>query len=372
MNFLFVGGGFQVWGLEIVLEGLMRRLSEMGHRTMALISGWNNGEYPDRLSTSGLAFQEVRLGRFYRSRPMWTLDTLRNLPGAALQVRKIATCFCPDIAVYLDPQLLLMGSIILPQLRNVLYVHEKPGKLMKTHTAAYIISRAEIIVCVSNYIAQCVGESTAARSNIAVVPNGLNLPTFCGPKTRSTTVRLGIVGRVACSKQHKLLIEALDLVRRRLPKVVFSLRIFGNRQDDEYVNEVRAAVKRLNLQSMVEWSGFEHSRDQIYEDLDIVAAPAIDEPFGLSVVEAGAYGLPVVASHSGAFSETVIDGMTGLLFPPGDVESLAGAVQMLILDGSLRTRLGRAAREHVASKFSEQRMATMFVRAVIGRGISKR
>jgi glycosyltransferase involved in cell wall biosynthesis len=118
------------------------------------------------------------------------------------------------------------------------------------------------------------------------------------------------------------------------------------------------------LQDIVEWSGFFANRDDIYRDLDVVVAPAIDEPFGMTVLEAGAYGLPVVAARSGGFPETVMDGTTGLLFDAAEREPLAAALEKLITDSSLRNRLGRAGHAHIGQAFSMERMASRFAEAV--------
>ena len=64
MNFLFFAGGTYVAGMEIGVQGLMDTLNRSGHRTLAIVSGWNNGDYPARLRTSGISFEEVRLVDF--------------------------------------------------------------------------------------------------------------------------------------------------------------------------------------------------------------------------------------------------------------------------------------------------------------------
>ena len=84
----------------------------------------------------------------------------------------------------------------------------------------------------------------------------------------------------------------------------------------------------------------------------------------MTVVEAGAHGLPVVAARSGAFPEVIRDGETGLLVPPDDPQALAKALQRLIADPDLRRRLGDAARAHVAASFSVEKMADRFVAAL--------
>jgi glycosyltransferase involved in cell wall biosynthesis len=80
---------------------------------------------------------------------------------------------------------------------------------------------------------------------------------------------------------------------------------------------------------------------------DLFVWPAINEAFGMAVLEAHATGLPVIAGASGGVGGIVIDGATGLLVPPGDAGAFAAAVRRLILDPETRTRMGAAAQAKV-------------------------
>jgi len=359
MNFLFFPGGSYVGGMEIVIQSLMVQLNAMGHRTLAIISGWNDGDYPTRLKACGLAFEEIKLGRFYRSKPLWTLDTLRNLPAAALSLRRRAHEFRPDTAIYPDPQLLLIGSLILPKLPNVLYHHNDAASLRLSPNSAVINARLDRIVCVSHFVAAGLRITGFAPKRIAVVHNGITLPAAPPVHSQNESICLGIVGQVLPRKRHLTLIKALELLRRHRPSLAFRLKIVGN-GDGPYAREVKGLVEQLKLQDIVEWTGFFANRDDIYHQLDVVVAPAIDEPFGMTILEAGAYGLPVVAARSGGFPETIIDGKTGLLTDPADLESFASALEKLITDSSLRDRLGRAGHAHIGQAFSIERMASKF------------
>ena len=130
------------------------------------------------------------------------------------------------------------------------------------------------------------------------------------------------------------------------------------------MRDVEARIAALGLGGAVRWIGFVADRDALYGSLDIVAAPAIDEPFGLAVHEAGSDRLPVVVARFGAFPELVEDGVNGLMFEPGCAEGCAQALQRLIDDPALRRRLGDAGRVRVAAEFTIEKMATRFLAAL--------
>jgi glycosyltransferase involved in cell wall biosynthesis len=80
---------------------------------------------------------------------------------------------------------------------------------------------------------------------------------------------------------------------------------------------------------------------------DLFVWPAINEAFGMALLEAQASGLPVVAGMSGGVGDIVTPGMTGVLVPPGDAAAFAAAVRRLILDPAARGAMGEAARQKV-------------------------
>jgi glycosyltransferase involved in cell wall biosynthesis len=82
-------------------------------------------------------------------------------------------------------------------------------------------------------------------------------------------------------------------------------------------------------------------------DADLCVWPALNEAFGMALLEAQASGVPVVAGRSGGVAGIVVSGETGLLVPPGDVASFGAAVRRLILDGEARAAMGAAARAKV-------------------------
>ncbi len=103
--------------------------------------------------------------------------------------------------------------------------------------------------------------------------------------------------------------------------------------------------------------GFRSDVSALMSACDIFVLPAPAEPFGLVLIEAMALGKPVIAAAAGGPLEIVADGETGLLFEPGNAESLSSAIRRLLADPDLRRRMGIAGRKRYTQKFTARRMA---------------
>jgi len=83
---------------------------------------------------------------------------------------------------------------------------------------------------------------------------------------------------------------------------------------------------------------------------DLCVWPALNEAFGMALLEAQASGVPVVAGATGGVSEIVVHGVTGLLVPPGDAPAFAWAVRSLLVDRPRRSAFAEAARRLVRAE----------------------
>ena len=354
MKFLFFVGGWNFGGMETAYLSLMKGLKALGHQPVAIVCGWTDGIVPELLEQAGVPCHQLRLGRIYLRNPHWTWHTLWRMPAARWRLRQLAAELRPDWVIFAELQMVLMVSSLLP-VRRAIYLQSEPGRLMQHGWSVRMIERRlDRFVCVSDFIAR---RLPADRCKIAVVHNGVELPSAV--PSAHVPVRIGIIGRIARQKQHLVLLEACALLRRGS----FELHIVGAKSG-AHVRDVEARIAALGLGDAVRWIGFVADRDALYGSLDIVAAPAIDEPFGLTVPEAGSYRLPVVAARSGAFPELIEDGVNGLMFEAGHAEGCAQALQRLIDDPVLRRRLGDAGRARVAADFTIERMATRFLAAL--------
>jgi glycosyltransferase involved in cell wall biosynthesis len=96
----------------------------------------------------------------------------------------------------------------------------------------------------------------------------------------------------------------------------------------------------------------ETDKPEIYHQADVVVLPSIKEGFGMTLIEAGMSGLPVVANNCWSIPEIINDGVTGFLARPNDVDDWAGKLIQLIKSESLRRKLGEAGRRQALTKFT--------------------
>ncbi len=158
-------------------------------------------------------------------------------------------------------------------------------------------------------------------------------------------------GRLTRWKGQLVFIEALA----KLPDKNFEAVMAGDAQErDGYVDELRAALDRLGLSQIVRIPGHYSDTPAVMMAADLIVAPSIEpEAFGRIAVEAQAMGRPVIASRLGAQTETIVDGVTGFLFPPGDAAALAQAMsKALALPETDRVNMAQAGRERVLQKYT--------------------
>ena len=143
-------------------------------------------------------------------------------------------------------------------------------------------------------------------------------------------------------------------------RCVVGSALFG---EDDWVAHLEQLVVELRLSERVELTGFRDDVAGVLDEADIlVHASTVPEPFGQVVLEGMEAGLAVIATSVGGPAELISDGVDGVLVEPGDVDSLAAALQELAHDPGRRQRLGEAARAR-AAEFRPDRIAAQ-MRAV--------
>lgn len=196
------------------------------------------------------------------------------------------------------------------------------------------------------------------RDRIRVIPNGLDMTHFPPPDLDEETVSgralvVGTYGKLAEEKGQRVFLEAAATILQSGVDVEFL--ILGRGPDKP---ELRRIAKRLGLTSRLTFSPTTTSRFRSMGSMDIFVEPSFQEGLGLSVMQAMASGIPVIASGVGGIYNLIADGETGVLVPSGDAEALARAVADLLAAPTLRRELARHARERVEKEFNADSIAS--------------
>lgn len=161
-------------------------------------------------------------------------------------------------------------------------------------------------------------------------------------------VLVGIVAVLRAAKRHRLLMEAVV----KLPQHVHLVLVGDGPQEEN----IKKAIDELGLQGRVHLLGHREDVPQIVPKFDIFVLPSIMEAIGGSVIEASASEVPVVVSRVGGLPEVALDGESGYIFEPDNVESLFEKLQLLVESKEKRVAFGKKGRTYVLEKFSIEDM----------------
>ncbi len=210
------------------------------------------------------------------------------------------------------------------------------------------------VICDSRKVATELMEHLHIAGNLVkVIPiGGVDLPEYrFEERSICENIEVGTIGSLTAPKGHNYLIEAARIVLEKMDNVNFSIVGDGRRLD-----EFRQLVEDLSLSGKVKLLGFRSDIPQILSKWDIYVQPSLWEGLCITVVEAMASGLPIVATRVGGIPESVIDGHNGFLVPPENPEALASKILELAENPDLRARMGRRGRKIAEEKYSLGKM----------------
>ncbi|MDH7514505.1 MAG: glycosyltransferase family 4 protein [Bacteroidota bacterium] len=154
--------------------------------------------------------------------------------------------------------------------------------------------------------------------------------------------RICYFGRLKRYKSIDHLLEACSLLRKDYPEL--TLDIIGDGDDRTRLENV---TKKLDLRDQVHFHGFidEKKKAPLLHKMRFAVQPSSKEGWGLTVIEANACGVPVIAADVPGLRDSVKNNVTGILYPYGNIESLASAMRILLDDADLRRKMSVNARE---------------------------
>lgn len=217
-----------------------------------------------------------------------------------------------------------------------------------------IIGQSQRLIAVSKAVAAYATTRLGARpERLRIAPNGVDARKF-RPRpgnTETEGLRVAFVGRLIQNKGPQYLLEAAPALLVSHPRA--AVDFIG---DGPLLADLQRRARELGVAANVRFLG---ARDDVHEllpDYDVFVRPSLMEGMPLTVLEAMACALPVVATPVGGTAEVVRQGETGLLVPAANVGALGMALQRLAADPALRRRLGRNGRRLVEAEHSWDRV----------------
>ena len=226
----------------------------------------------------------------------------------------------------------------------------------------FLMRRANRVVAVSPAIAAGLLAQGFDAAQIATIGNGVNAERFQLAHTPEGVPVVGIVGRLIREKGPYVMLEAAARIIAEFPKTLF---VFVG--DGPEWAELERAAAEAGLAGSIHFAGERSDMPEVYASFDVFAQPSFSEGMPMTVLEAMAAGLPIVATSVGAVPSLLEPAGCGLLCPPGDAAALAGAVLGILRDDALAARLGAAARQHLLAHYSAEAMARQYLADVYKR-----
>lgn len=211
------------------------------------------------------------------------------------------------------------------------------------------------ILCVSDAIRvdldRCV---FIKKEKIKVLYTGTNLYNLPSKVESTDAIRITCIAFHNPVKGIDVLLRALSLLREKynLPDFICNQIGGGN---PKYTKELKELARELNLERHINWMGLRDDVPEILSQTDIYCQPSRYEGIGISIMEACAQGIPVVASDVGGIPEVVYDSVNGLLFQPTNYEELAKYLYALMNNRQLAKEMGRKSRKIAENSFCLQK-----------------
>jgi len=352
MRVLFLTTHFNMGGITRYILTLSRELSAAGHPVYVVSSG---GDGLAELDDLGIAHLEVNI----RTKFLLSWKVLRAIPQLRRYVREHEI----DI-IHAHTRVTQTLAALLSRVTGVPYVTTCHGFFRAKWIRRALPFWGRRVIAISEQVREHLKKDFRIPDDkIALARNGIPLEKFCpvSPETKALKKKehgfqdclvIGIIARLSPVKGHRLPIHAMEKIRSRLAQA--RLMVVGTGKEQGLLS---ALVQKFQLTRDVRFYPSVNRTMEFLQVFDCFVLPSLQEGLGLSVMEAQAAGVPVVASRVGGIPSLIEDGVDGLLVEPNRADLLAGAVIRILQDRALADGLAARAREKALREYGADIMA---------------
>jgi glycosyltransferase involved in cell wall biosynthesis len=375
-----------VSGAERSLLELVQGLRDEHELTLAC----PRGSLADRAATLGVRVMPIPPSQLtFRLHPRHTPVELGRMTLAAGRLRTVVRKLRPAVV---HANSIRAGMLAIPAARGIspVVVHVRdalPPGLAGDLVGRSVLAGADHVVAISEHVATAFGRAGWWGRNVTVIDNAVDLERF-DPATMSKAacrsamsieagLVLSVIAQITPWKGQDLAIRTLVELRRRgcdaLLLVVGEAKFVAapTRHDNRaFERELHALVAAHGLGDSVRFLGERPDPERVLAATDVLLVPSTEEPFGRTVIESMAMGVPVVATSVGGPREILRDGIGGRIVAGRDAAAWADAVEELTTWSGERRAAARSAAE---ARFSRERHAAAMLAVyatVVGAALS--
>lgn len=363
-NILYVIGALDIGGTERHLSKVACALARCGWR-ISVYSLAGDGPLRDDLECAGVRVILPPIDR-QRISSSILLRTLR-MTAAGFHLTYLMMTRRPDIVHFFLPEAYLVGGIaaIVARIKTRVMSRRSLNRYQQRYP---LVRRLEVwlhktMTVISGnskaVVAELRDSEEVAENKLVLIYNGVDLQAGNSAKSRvAVRETLGldpnalvmiIVANLIPYKGHADLIEAVGRAHTRLP-AGWRLLVVG--RDDGIRAELETQVRRLQIDANVIFLGVRHDVPNLLRCSEVGLLVSHQEGFSNAILEGMAAGLPIIATNVGGNPEAIVDGVTGLIVPPGDPAKLSIAIEVLANNPEMRATMGANARRRAEDRFS--------------------
>lgn len=352
------GGSAVDGGVQAVSACLARELVRAGRVDLRVITFSRRVSQATRVNDDGvhgILLPEHRLSTLTRFR-----RSLRELAGVLDELR-------PDLVhgqgALLEgyaavrsglPSVVTFHGIIAEDAKYMSSLRSRARLTLQSKiTEDYCVRCAPHTILISPYVRRYYGDRLTGMAKY--IPN----PTtkeFFDIDARATSAQILFAGRLI---PRKGVLDLINAVGCLAPELQVSLRLAGSQGDAPYVGRLYARIRELGLQDRVHFLGLlDHARLlEEFSSAAMLVLPSYQETAPMVVQQAMAARVPVVATNVCGIPDQLESGKCGLLFEPGDVQSMSDHISLLLSDRERRDRLVQAAHVKAQAEFEVAKVA---------------
>lgn len=351
MNILYLSNHLNVGGITSYIFSLAKGFKERGHNVYVASS---SGDRLDRFIAEGINYIRIPIRTKSEVDPR-ILFSLFKLLGF-IKEKNIQI-------IHANTRVTQVLGCLIRKYSGLTFVSTCHGFFKPKFSRSILPCWGERVIAISQQVSQHLSEDFKVdKARIRVIHHGIDLNRFVPADLRAKSRAkekfglqanrvIGMIARLSDVKGHSYLIGALPDILKKFPDA--RLLIIGEGREERKLKELTGS---LSIANSVIFRESVADTAQALSAMDVFAMPSLKEGLGLSLMEAMACGLAVVAADVGGIKTLIQDNQNGLLVAPQDSGALSRAISGLLEDTAKAEALGERARIFIHENFSKDQM----------------